>query len=212
MTEATKERLCLVCEGELHAEENGPACDGCKQHRRDSERDRLEARIKHCGLPTSLQNVAIPSGAAGDAARRWVEEQDTGLCLTGPVGVGKTYLAAAACWARVQRRPVRWVSAARLMNAMRSGFDTERRAQAIAAVAGNGAVVLDDLDKVNPSEYGREVLFAAIDGRVEEGSPLLVTTNKSMSEIGALLGDPVMSRLAGYCQVVRMSGEDRRIA
>jgi DNA replication protein DnaC len=181
-----------------------------------AERDkRFTARITRSELPSPLQGLRIEDavkGPASEAAGFWATGKIPGLCLTGPVGVGKTWLAAAAAWERLQTYSVRWVSTARLMAQLRSGFNSEAKAKADTIIAGTGAIVLDDLDKVKPSEYAREVLFAAIDGRVEEGSPLLVTTNKSMGELGNQLGDPIMSRLAGHCRVVKMVGDDRRVA
>ena len=190
------------------------SCSECREHEASERASRLGLRIERSGLPSDLSRLsllgAIP-GPSTDAAREWARGEIKGLCLTGPVGVGKTWLAAAATWTRLQSYSVKWVSVARLMTQLRAGFGSEMKTQADKIVAGTGAIVLDDLDKVNPSDYGREVLFAAIDGRVEEGSPLLVTTNKAVSELGEKLGDPIASRLAGYCQVVRMVGEDRRL-
>lgn len=142
---------------------------------------------------------------------RWSADHVAGLCLTGPIGVGKTHLAAAACWFRLQSRPTRWVSGAKLMTQIRASFDDPGRKAAVSAVTGGGAIVIDDLDKISGSDYAKEVAFAAIDNRIAEKAPLLVTTNKAMSEIGEQLGDAIASRLAGYCEVIRMQGEDRRL-
>lgn len=173
--------------------------------------ERREHRIAASGLPESLRGIALPDSPVGKLAGDWAEGKLNGLCLTGGVGVGKTHTAAAACWARLQRESCRWVSVARLMTQMRAGFEDESRKAATAAIIRPSAVVLDDLDKANPTEFGKEVIFAAVDGRVEAEAPLLVTTNLSPTEIGKKLGEPVMSRVAGYCEVVRMSGVDRRV-
>lgn len=191
------------------------SCSECKEYEALKRESRRADRIERSGLPRDLRYLSLlgaSSPAAGNAARKWASGEIKGLCLTGPVGVGKTWLAAAAAWARLQNYGVKWVSVARLMTQLRAGFGSEMKTQADKIVAGTGAIVLDDLDKVNPTDYGREVLFAAMDGRVEEGAPLLVTTNKAVSELSEKLGDPIASRLAGYCEVIRMVGEDRRLA
>jgi len=192
-------------------------CDECLERQEAEERrieaeERFRSRVERSGLPILLHGLPLPDSDIGELARRWAHGHLPGLCLTGPIGVGKTYLAAAGCWERLQSRGCRWVSVARLMTQLRGGFDNEVRAGAIRAITAPSAVILDDLDKVNPTEYGREVIFAAIDGRVEAGAPLLVTTNLGPEQIGARLGDAVKSRLAGYCETVRMVGEDRRVS
>lgn len=193
-------------------------CDRCvdlavASEENDAAEERLRRRVEKSGLPKRLQDLPLSSTPLGALAEDWANGSLSGLCLTGPVGVGKTYAAAAACWAKINTgRSCRWVSVARLMTQLRAGFGDDARAAAIAAVAGEGAIVLDDLDKVSPTDYGREVIFAAVDGRVEAGAPLLVTTNLEPDQIGDKLGDAVMSRLVGYCTTVRMQGDDRRLA
>lgn len=193
-------------------------CDACADEvesfdEAQEQRAALENRINVSGLPRKLREVGFAGhGQVADSAREWSRMADPGgLLLHGPVGVGKTYLAAAACWERLQHAPCRWVSVARLLTQLRSAFDDEDRARAARTVAGDGAAILDDLDKVNPSEYGREVIFTAIDGRIEAGAPLLVTTNLAPSELGEKFGHAIVSRLVGYSRVVEMAGKDRRL-
>jgi DNA replication protein DnaC len=191
------------------------SCTECVAHEAEKREGRRADRIARSGLPRDLRRLSLLgaySQEAASAARDWSSGDIRGLCLTGPTGVGKTWLAAAAAWARLQNYSVKWVSVARLMTQLRAGFGSEMKANADAIVAGSGAIVLDDLDKANPSEFGREILFAAVDNRVEEGSQLLVTTNLPLSKLGNKLGEPIASRLAGYCVSIRMQGEDRRLA
>lgn len=219
-------RRCNGCGGEFTATilvtrlgefGGGGLCEPCeiaadeKRQAEKLENDRID-RMVQSGMPKALRNIGLdgfdPELVA--VAQEWAAKGG-GLCLTGPVGVGKTRLAAAACNLRFNRAGIRWISVARLMAQLRSGFGDDARAEASRIIAGTGAAVLDDLDKVNPSDYGREVLFAAIDGRVEAGSALIVTTNLPPSQIGETLGDAIMSRLVGYCDVVQMAGRDRRL-
>ncbi len=195
-------------------------CDDCEdadeakqqaEEAAEQARARFDRRMKAARLPSTLLEVPYPDNAH-EAVRQWGAAEIQGLCLTGTVGVGKTHLAAAATWDRLNRESIRWVRTAQLLTHLRSGFGESDSATAKAIIAGTGGIVLDDIDKVNPTEFGREVLFCAIDGRVQEGTPLLVTTNLTLGEIGNRLGEPVASRLAGYCRTVSIQGEDRRVA
>lgn len=220
-----KTSRCKKCKAELHFEPvvyNGlevgtPGyCDGClkAQAHYDEVKEaeqRFTNRIDRSGLPSRFHGLRLPETELGAVAGKWAREETEkpGLCFAGPVGVGKTYLAAAACWERLRKKNCLWVPVAHLLTRLRGGFGDMRQA-ATEAVVGGGAIVLDDLDKANPTDYGREVIFAAVDSRIESGAPMLVTTNLGLEQVEAKLGEPIASRLLGHCEVIRISGEDRR--
>ncbi len=201
-------------------------CDDCaaKADAEEAERERVETcerRRERCQLPQSLRGLTLNGlgvrqgqANAHAAATEWATTHKPGsLVLTGPVGRGKTHLAAAACWTRLERWPCRYASVARAMSQLNSSFTDEGRLEAVRVFSGNGAIVLDDLDKVRATEYGVEQLFSAIDGRQQANAPLLVTTNLTPGEIGDMFGEPLMSRLAApHCRVVEVGGEDWRVA
>jgi DNA replication protein DnaC len=76
----------------------------------------------------------------------------------------------------------------------------------LATLTGTSALVLDDLDKTRPTEYGAEQIFLAVDGAVTSGRALLVTTNLGLGQLAGKwpqpFGEAIASRLAGYCKVV----------
>lgn len=240
MTTVTKKKSCRDCGAETqHEIPPGPLaglmetfsvlCDPCLKKEEDAieeeerERDRqLRARqlmknLSGSGIPTGLKGVRLDSlevddtnEAAIKAARLWAGGSLQGLVMAGPVGVGKTYLAAAAANEMLRHRPVRWFSAARFMVQARAGFTSEARDQITEVLTKpHLALVLDDIDKANPTDFTREVLFEAIDERLQNKAPLLVTTNQSYHELEESLGEPIASRLS-LCQGHRLDGVDRR--
>jgi len=92
-----------------------------------------------------------------------------------------------------------------------AAFSDAARREAIGVLTGTGALVLDDLDKIKPSEWAVTQVFAALDKRIQAGSPLLVTTNKTPTQLGEQFGEPVMSRIVGYCRVFELPGRDMRL-
>ena len=135
--------------------------------------------------------------------------------LVGPVGVGKTWLAAAAAWALLERKAVRWFSVPTLFARIGLAFADEARQDALNVLAGTQALVLDDIDKARATDYAAEQLFCAIDNRVTAGAPLLITTNLELDALAARFpqpyGEAIVSRLAQHCEAFALEGADRRL-
>lgn len=215
------ERTPLVCERCSASAEAEQAREE-QERKAQAKADLLERRVRSAGLPLALQG--LPWGdlrssgreEAVGAARSWAAGDLTGLFLTGPVGVGKTHIAATAAWTLLERAPLRWLSVPLLLARLSADFKSEAREWALAAMtATNTALVLDDLDKARPKEYAAEQLLAAVDGRVQAAQPLLVTSNLTLSELAekwpAPHGESIASRLAGCCEKFRIDGVDRRL-
>lgn len=200
-----------LCEPCLRAE------DAAKQ-----ERDRRNAWVMNrnrANVPKNLWNVSRRPDGLTPALTDWINGETQMLVLSGPVGVGKTFAAAWAIWRAWQHRGVRWVAVARAMGQLRASFGDEDRATALQSLMGDRSVVLDDIDKVPGTEQGLSMLLAAIDARVAENSPVLVTMNSSISTLGQQLegrkgghiGEAIASRLASG-KVISLAGDDKRMA
>jgi DNA replication protein DnaC len=203
-------------------------CESCSET--DAERDERRAREEAFAARLAASGLAgqriergfadfderSPDGRdrrrAITAARDWARMADPGgLCLLGGVGCGKSALALAAASERVQHAPVRWVSLALLVADLSNFEDREARRNAVKVLTGKRALCLDDFDKVSVSEWLASQLFAAIDGRIARGAPLLITTNLGADELRAKFGDAIYSRIEGYCRMVELPGPDYRL-
>lgn len=212
-----------------------PKCDACAEREAEEQaavaaaEERLQTvrrRVETCGVPapwrtrTLSELTAKPGQAkAFEAAGRWAAGEMPGLLMHGPVGRGKTWLAAAATIERCARSGVRWLGVAKLLTELRMPFDSPEYARAVRRLdpgkRGIG-LVLDDLDKLKPTEHALQPLYVAVNGWLEVGQPLLVTMNRDLESLeewgGPTFGAALASRLAGYCEVVELSGRDWRLA
>lgn len=201
----------------------GLICGECedaveKQEEAERLRERVHRATENCGLPRekrgqTWEEMDITGGREKvvETAKSWARGDTAGLLICGPVGTGKSRLAETAVWQRAQLGlPIRWISVARLIVMDRAGFGSNDKQAATKILTGNGALCLDDLDKVQPNEAIKSLLFVAIDNRVAAKKPLLVTTNLREDELLATFGEAIHSRLTGYCTVKAMTGHDRR--
>ena len=70
---------------------------------------------------------------------------------------------------------------------------------------------LDDLGTEKPSDWAIQVLYLLIDRRYSEMKRTIISSNLSLNEISDRLDDRISSRIAGMCEIIKMTGKDRRI-
>lgn len=213
------ERLCEPC-GEAQEEEERRR-EVAEQQTLAMEKRRRMARMpaKWEGQTFDALDADGPRARALELARGWAAGGIRGLVLWGAVGRGKTAIAAAAANARLDRQPVRWLGVSDLLLDLRMPFDSPEYLRAMRQLdesRGRAALVLDDLDKLRPTEHAVQPLYVAVNGWIEAELPLLVTLNRDLDALAEWMpetfGEAIASRLAGYCKVREVGGRDRRLS
>lgn len=136
------------------------------------------------------------------------------LLLAGGTGTGKTHQAYGALRRIAAAGPEQYaavsVNAADMYGELRPSAgpgESEARLQRLCSVP---LLHIDDLGAAKGSEWVEEVTYRLVNSRYNELLPTLITTNTPPLELAEGLGERVASRLVEMCDVVVMTGADRR--
>jgi DNA replication protein DnaC len=135
------------------------------------------------------------------------------LSLYGDFGTGKTHLLAAiANAASAAGRTCRFASVVSLFDALQERIQTGQDYHELVRKAIEAPLlVLDDLDKLKPSEFREETLYKILNGRSIAGLPMAFSANRAPDELVRWIGEAGRSRLMARLIPVPMNGSDYRL-
>ena len=146
-----------------------------------------------------------------------------GLILVGNNGVGKTHLACSIANELIKNGiPIIYGTLINLLAELKNSYDIDNNISEMKIIKLYEKVdllIIDDLGKEKPSEWGLEKLFTIINSRYENNLPVIITTNynqNSLVERLSLNGEietakSIISRLYEMCYLVKIEDIDHRI-
>ena len=141
------------------------------------------------------------------------ENPDTGrgLWLTGGYGTGKTALAMIVSRAAIDAgRSVAIYSCPRLLNMIRESIDGGGVIDFLDRIAAADLLHIDDLGAEHRTDWVLEQLYTIINARYQDERSIIVTSNLDPLELGEQLGERIVSRLEGACELLPFYGADAR--
>jgi len=111
-------------------------------------------------------------------------------------------------WDRVYYR-----SWAAYIKRLRASFEkgAKERTSAIEFELTHGQlVVIDDLDKIKPTEFVQDTLFNVIEYRQNRELPTILTSNSEPQDLVPWVGIATLDRIGGFCVQIEFKGESYR--
>lgn len=170
----------------------------CERERAEAEKRRLAAeqareRIQHGPFyfpgyqKMRFEEDDSPQSSASQYCRRYAEKWEQmerachGILLSGPVGTGKTFYAAAIVNALAEKGvPSTIVTTAQLLNELRKTGDANELLNRLNSFP---LLVLDDFGAERESDFAIEQLEILVNSRALARKPLIVTTNRTLQQL-----------------------------
>jgi DNA replication protein DnaC len=143
-----------------------------------------------------------------------------GLWLTGGYGTGKTALAMIVSRAAIDAgRSVAIYSCPRLLGMIRESIDTPARGSGqesrgviefLDQLTAVDLLHIDDLGAEHRTEWVLEQLYSILTARDQDERSTVITSNLNRDELAEQLGERIVSRLEGCCELLPFYGVDAR--
>ncbi|SUD43786.1 IstB domain-containing protein ATP-binding protein [Pseudomonas fluorescens] len=194
-----------------------PICASDKRDMEELERKRFQFRmVQHdaAKIPKRFADksfadfvVSLPAQqVALDACMEYVDNfskhKREGRCmlLLGKVGTGKTHLATSAASFLINERMVKAIyrTVGSVIGDIKATFSDksgDSEAHIMRELIGADLLVLDEVGATKQSEFELATLFSIINGRYEQGRPMIIVSNLSPGELNDALGVRCVDRI-----------------
>jgi len=140
---------------------------------------------------------------------------EDGVLISGPVGTGKSHLAAAFVYGlmipmKLDPTSFSWRTATNLLQDIKVSFDDAgiRTEDVLRRFESDKLIVIDDLGVGDSSDWAQALLLNTINERMDNLLPTVVTTNLRPTDLKAA-NPRLADRLRGFEQIV-LTGKSRR--
>jgi len=137
-----------------------------------------------------------------------------GVYLHGKAGRGKTVMACSIAREIILKGDyIEYYSSPKLIMQLQDSFKGEGDSafEMLEKISRKEVIILDDLGAEKLTDFVRQSLYFLINEREQWMKKTIITSNYSLEELDRYIDGRISSRIAGMCDIIEVSGEDRRI-
>ena len=189
---------------------------------KNSKKSKRNLNYKFENFEVNSNNKKVYQSLKNYSEKLVNEVERKGLILVGNNGVGKTHLACSIANELIKNGiPIIYGTLINLLAELKNTYDVYNisEMEIIKLYEKIDLLVIDDLGKEKPSEWGLEKLFTIINSRYENNLPVIITTNYDQNSLINRLSingeietvNSIISRLYEMCYLVKIEYRDHRI-
>ena len=139
------------------------------------------------------------------------------LLLIGNYGTGKTMLLSIMCEELIYKYKFgcRYFNAVELLYKVKNTFNNQSKMTTediLNQYRSPDFLFLDDIDKLNPTDYVKELMYGIVNYRIEKKKPTIISANSSIEDLDLkFFGEAVVSRLLEGSKTIVFDFKNMRI-
>ena len=140
--------------------------------------------------------------------------EDKGLYVWGKAGVGKTVLACSIAKEFIKAGwPVEYISSPKFIMQLQDLYrnTNESAYSKLEYVSNIPLLIVDDIGAEKLTDFVKQSFYFIINEREQWERNTIITSNYSLDDLDMYIDSRISSRIAGACEVVELTGKDRRL-